>query len=421
MKRLRLSVTVVVLIALIALVGAALTGVIPIGDEVPTDAGPTATPAPTSTELQDTVTPTVTGQAGTAGDETMLFGLLPMWQAAYNGTGTHNYDFNGDGTPATRQCGNCHMGGGSKHSAPLHPIGLSPTDSGAWFFDDNRQIGPNTRLVSQPAGITPKGMSANCGDCHTPTNAAGFANPDTSGRTSDPHSVHTDVIGREGCIRCHSAGGEMFSGAISFRQGNATGATNGISNPINMNRVWDGKFLSSPQEAKYAQDGSVGQGGWNKYKQADSQGAVAQGCGDCHGQYHANGGLAFTFDDSVGSRSGPIALVNDAESFGINSGGTTFTCGDCHVTDAHAVHTNGLVSSRATYNTLTDLNQTITEPGAQGAEYCPECHGQSIAKDFGNHFSPQAGDYLGLRGPRNVAPDATGMGVQNSDCGFCHL
>ncbi|MBS1263247.1 MAG: hypothetical protein MAG715_00420 [Methanonatronarchaeales archaeon] len=316
----------------------------------------------------------------TGRDGTTLFGLLPMWKAAYIGEGTHDYDFDDDGQQTTGQCGNCHMGGGSKHDPPFHPIGLNSRDSGEWFFDADRQSGPNTRLASQPSGLRPAGGTLFCGDCHTPSNLDGFGDPQNSGRTGDPHAVHRDVMAREDCLRCHIGKDQSFSGAVTFTQGGAKKETKQIADPINMVRVWDGKLLSTPEESIYDANGAqVDGGGWSRYLSPDSEGAVRASCGDCHGVYHMTGGRRFTFDDSAESRRGPIAEVEHDESPEVSSGDNVFTCGQCHVTDVHAVHTNGEINDRVNYRLLTDMSENVTNPGAVGAEFCPVCHGQAAA------------------------------------------
>lgn len=374
--------------------------------------------------LSTTADGVTTAQVGGTG----LFGLLPMWQAAYNGSShgqLHDYDFDDDGVADTQQCGNCHMGGGSKHSPPLHPLGLGSLDSGEWFFDDDSHRGPNTRLPYQESGLLP---GVGCGDCHTPTNPDGFATPRADG-SNDPHSVHRDVINREGCIRCHTYDDETFERqpralGKRYQQGNATRATFGIVNPLNMTRAWDGTFLSTSSEANYTRRGNApapGGKGWNRYGRAESTNITQFSCGDCHGQYHLGRGIGFTFDGSVDSRLGPIAIVNDNKSAGVASGGYEFTCGYCHVTDAHAVHTNGRINQNVNFAMMDDMSRNVTLPGVRGAELCGECHAQAISNDYGGHFTPAAATRLGLEGARDAPPGRPGMGKGNADCGFCHF
>lgn len=167
------------------------------------------------------------------------------------------------------ECGNCHMQAGNstsrpKHKPPLHPIaveGLGVNGAlypGEWFHDYDNHRGPNVRLASQDSGILP---GTQCGACHTPTdpeNAFGPEVTDPSTQISnDPHSVHREVFDREGCIRCHVFDDTNFNrsgngkGGIAFTQGNATHESYGIANPINMNRVWDGLYLSTDRESDY--------------------------------------------------------------------------------------------------------------------------------------------------------------------------
>jgi len=210
--------------------------------------------------------------------------------------------------------------GTGKYNSPLHPIGTHENDTAEWFFDDDQHRGPNTQLAGQDAGIKPKDNTVQCGDCHTPTNSSKLAQSD-SGSKEDPHSAHRDVSSREGCIRCHSwenvtfASGETWS----FDQGNATRMSYGIANPINMTRAWDGKFLSTVSEAAYNYSAG-GSGlddtgsGWSKYGSADASNTTAYSCGDCHDQYHADGGLGFTFSEALDSRKEPLTKVNDSNS-----------------------------------------------------------------------------------------------------------
>jgi len=64
--------------------------------------------------------------------------------------------------------------------------------------------------------------------------------------------------------------------------------------------------------------------------------------------------------DHPGSRKGPYVPINDTNSIGLTLPNGNYLCGDCHVTDVHAVHTNGEIYARATYR---DLNSTEPVPG----------------------------------------------------------
>lgn len=299
--------------------------------------------------------------------------LLPAWGAVYNGS-----------------CSDCHMGTGSLHDSPFHPVGLNKQDTANWFFDDDKQAGPNVKMsANQPSGISIRGKKAYCGDCHTATSSGGF-NPDKSAQTADPHSVHEDVTNREGCDRCH---------------GNEAAAdTNGVTSPINMVRQWDGDFLATTSEAPFRASGV--QNGWARYLSAQSNVVVEGSCGDCHGRYH-EGTMDFTF--SVKSRVGPTTNVTGG--IGIMAGESELACEDCHVSDVHAVHTNGEI--------MLGLEQTEVS-GLKGAESCLECHGVGVAESEGGHFIPNASRKLGLIGPRDVEPDAVGYNQTGGDCGFCH-
>lgn len=399
------------------------------------------------------------------------FGLLPAWQEAYNGsfTGSITYDFDGDGVNDTEQCGNCHMmeyqgsGGFSmKHEPPLHPLRYKATygawnyptavDTRYWFHDDDLHRGPNTELAYQEAGIRPQGSRVvQCGDCHTPRSPEYLATS-AANTSNDPHSVHRDVLTREGCIRCHTFNNRTFQDSLSvgdisvstlFVQGNATRSTYGIANPINMTRVWDNRFLSTVEEANYSYDAgsgglnSSGQG-WNVYGSPETSRASQYGCGDCHDQFHAQQGLTgtpveFSFNDSAGSRKGPYAPVNDSKSYGVNASGYK-TCGVCHVTDAHAVHTNGLLNSQAAFSAVNDpTDQSIINSGVLGAELCDECHSQNTGGSAKNPLHPFEPDKLGLGNKSNSdaagtshdrLPDLQSLHLGSdlgTDCGFCHI
>lgn len=64
-----------------------------------------------------------------------------------------------------------------------------------------------------------------------------------------------------------------------------------------------------------------------------------------------------------------------------------------------------------------DLNESPGLPGAEGAEMCPECHGDSVTNELGAHFVSETGGVLGLKGNRDVSPDAGAMGVPRGNCG----
>lgn len=420
-----------------------------------------------TTDISQETTIQISTGATDDGD-TPGYGLLPLWQTAYDGSSAlRSYHLN-ESKPSTviaEECGNCHMEGydddGStrKIHAPFHPltkvsggstaeVGFNRFDTdqtGNWFYDDDLHRGPNTELAAGYAGIKPQGsLTVQCGDCHTATN--NNLATSTAGATNDPHSVHRDVLTREGCIRCHVYNNRTFSGDITFTQGNATRSTYGIANPINMTRIWDGKFLSTAQEANYSYDAGVGGlntsgTGWNIYGTVDGGHGYTYACPDCHDQFHAEQGLTgtsveFSFNDSASSRKGPYAPVEHKNSWGLNVSGVVKTCGDCHVTDAHAVHTNGGLSSQASWDEFSDAtDQSIINASVLGAELCDECHSQNVPSGT-NKAHPVNQEVRGLSGSpstsHNRPPDLeSGEAGSNGDgpnydpsnpedCGFCH-
>ncbi len=424
------------------------------------------------------------------------YGLLGgRWEKTYNGTSPagYDYDFDGDGNATKEQCANCHMNSGrsgktDKHIPPLHPIAIEANVteagdsysglgsvasgwSGQWFHDDDQHRGPNTRLAAAYAGIRLKGKQVECGVCHTardPVNAFGPEINSSDQFTNDPHSVHRDVSAREGCIRCHVYSNTSFyaddptaagfqQNTLVFTQGNATRNSHGIANPINMTRVWDYStpngpvFLSTTDEANYSYSPGGGGlttsgNGWTLYGSADG-GTEKYSCTDCHDRFHAEQGFAdtggygleFAFNDSAGSRKGPYAPVNDSESIGVVTGGRNITCGLCHPTDVHAVHTNGGMVSKGSYAQVNDgsdqsifgMSTPYTYNGSiLGAELCDECHTDNLdGLDPNRHFDNADGRGLGGEhhqewfATHNRYPDleATSQnwgGVE--DCGFCH-
>lgn len=357
---------VAVVTAVLVVAVLAATGVIHVeGEDASTT--PTAPSTDSQQPTENTWTPRDGGGNGLGAAE-RNGSLLPAFDAVYSGS-----------------CSDCHMGDGSLHDSPLHPIGLSKKTTSNWFLDNAKQAGPNGQLAAfQPSGIRVDGKQLYCSDCHTASSPKGLANPDISERTGDAHSVHQDVTGREGCIRCHSD--------------NATAATGGVRSQIDMTRTWDEDLLSTEQETT--------DGGLARYLQAESPAVVQGSCGDCHGQYH-RGNMDFSF--TVESRVGPETTVSGG--VGVAAGDVELECKACHVTDIHAVHTNGEISLR--------LDRESPE-GLRGAESCLECHGVGVAESEEGHFTNSGSRKLGLFGPRDGKPDAAGYNRTSGDCGFCH-
>lgn len=372
----RIAVLVGVAFVAAAVVVGALAGLgwLQVGGQPPADDASDGSRRTTRTTTT-TTTPSPDGGNPTADIRKAGASLLPTWGAVYDG-----------------DCSDCHMGGESLHDAPFHPVGLSQQDSQNWFFDNDRQVGPNVRLPAfQPSGIRVRGNEVYCSDCHTVSSSTGLAKSNSSDRTGDPHSVHQDVTAREGCDRCHGS--------------DATSDTNGVTSPIDMTRNWDGDVLATAQETVEAGSNGTGEG-WARYLRVRSPAVVQGSCGDCHGQYHA-GNMDFTF--TVQSRVGPSTQVSGG--VGVAAGESELECKACHVSDVHAVHTNGEITL--------GLNQTDVA-GLQGAESCLECHGVGVAESEGGHFTPAGSRKLGLVGERDGPPDAAGYNRTDGDCGFCH-
>lgn len=344
----------------------------------------------TTTQAPTTETTTTEAETNTAGNMTPSnntgaasgsYGLLPVWEARYKGT-----------------CASCHMKGTSLHQAPFHPTEAATSEQVSWkFLDDNAQGAPNVALPNfQSTGITLNGKTLRCSDCHTVGNPAGFGDPANSAPTRDPHAVHRGVIGTDGCLRCHDAAADTDSGWVN--------------DPIDMRDAESGRLLSTEAEAGLSgTDGKPNATGWTRYMDADSDAVTEGSCGDCHGRYHSNGNLSFTFDRN--SRVGPAADIPSGAA-GIDLGGTELGCQACHASGVHTVHTNGKMS--ATF-------QLTRRTGAKGAESCLVCHGVGVAAQYRGHFNPDTAERLGLLGSVDGPPDATGYNLTDGDCGFCHL
>lgn len=372
-------------------------------------------------------TPTTVNSGGTTEtSQQTSYGLLPAWEQVYDG-----------------DCADCHMGNGSLHSPPFHPIGGDSGGSSTYFYDDNIQLGPNLQTTNfQESGISISGKTTYCGDCHTAANRAGFANPETSQRTGDPHSVHDNVVKQDGCGRCHNEKqqaslqvecGECHdfntpeeapfpvesphsthSSVINDQGCNAChqsliNENQFLKSPLNMVRETGQESLATRSEAPYGADGTESGGDmWTKYPHPETADITANSCGDCHGTFHKQN-IQFTFDSQ--SRIGPVVEATGGP--GIHLGNNTLECGgSCHSNDVHAVHTNGEMSAKKPSEM--DLSNV------QGAESCNECHGRNIAEESGGHFTADGSRKLGLRGPNDGDPDAAGYDIVDGDCGFCH-
>lgn len=334
----------------------------------------TTTGSPSSNETTSTA---VNGSGSGSGN----YGLLPVWEAKYDGT-----------------CASCHMKGKTLHTAPFHPTEAVTEEQATWkFLDDDVQAAPNVALPNpQDSGITLEGQRLHCGDCHTVSNPAGFADPANAEPTRDPHAVHRGVIRDIGCLRCHD--------------GSANTETASVNEPIDMRDSESGTLLSTHEEAPFAgPSGGPNGTGWTKYMDASSPDVTEGSCGDCHGRYHAEGNLSFTFDRET--RVGPAADIPSGGA-GIKMGESTLGCEACHAAGVHTVHTNGKMSSTF---------QLTRREGAKGAESCLVCHGVGVAKSYRGHFNPDTAERLGLLGDVDIEPDATGYNLTDGDCGFCHL
>ena len=411
-------------IALVTVIGALLVAfvlvtVMPISSLLAPTQSPQNMPGNTSTTTTQADGPTQNAQVAS-------YGLLPAWGETYDGG-----------------CAGCHMGTGSLHSPPFHPIGVDSESSSTFFYDDNIQLAPNLEIdTSQPSAMSVSGNTTYCGDCHTATNPEGFADPQASGRTNDPHSVHDNVVVREGCGRCHNQKSQeqlelecsqchdfatpeqapepdetphsTHSSIIEDEGCDAchqalTSEQEFLKSPLNMVRKWDQAFLATQSEAPYGPDGTnAGEDEWTKYPHPESSDIKEGTCGDCHGMYHEQN-IDFTFNSE--SRVGPVVRASGGP--GINLGNNTLECGgSCHSNDVHAVHTNGEMSAKRP--SKMDLSNV------QGAESCFECHGKNIAENAGGHFTAEGSENLGLRGKYDVSPNAAGYDVVKGDCGFCH-
>ncbi|MFB6153836.1 MAG: hypothetical protein ABEJ27_06245 [Halodesulfurarchaeum sp.] len=350
------------------------------------DTATTGKAAPTSVDgkAQDIQEQPIEAAQGTNRPD-QQYTLLPTWAAAYEGN-----------------CTGCHIPSDDRPS--YHPTRRRESlRISTWFVDDNQQLGPNLQLENfQVSGFKVHGNKVYCSDCHTATNPQAIAT-NRSGRTADPHSVHQGIVAREGCIRCHGP--------------RASQATEGVTSPISMRRVYDNRFLSTRDEAPYGNaTGSTVGYGFAKYLHPETGVITPRSCGDCHGLYHGKGGFGFSFDAST--RVGPRTHIRGGTGLLVNQ--TSISCGACHGTDVHAVHTNGKMNASVTFEQIMNLSIRVRKEGVAGAETCLECHGTSVVARSGSHWELPTAKRLGLIGRRDAPPNATVQTTETGDCAFCH-